>query len=58
MKKVVSKKKKGNMWRLLTLHPAGARVGMVGMDIGVVVRWGEVEVDGMRMGEGEGEEIR
>jgi hypothetical protein len=29
---------------------------MVGIDIGVQVRW-EGEVDGVKMGEGEGEEI-
>ena len=57
-----SVRKKSNMWRLLTLHPAEARfgvVGMVGVDVGVGVRRGEGELDGMkeRMVEGEGEEM-
>jgi hypothetical protein len=49
MQKVVSDKKKANMWRLLTLHPAGARVGVMGVDVGVGVRRGEGEVDGVRL---------
>ena len=54
-----SVRKKSNMWRLLTLHPAEARVGVVGVDVGVGVRRGEGELDGMkeRTVEGEGEEM-
>ena len=60
--KRLSVRKKSNMWRLLTLHPAEARfgvVGVVGMDVGVGVRRGEGELDGMkeRTVEGEGEEM-